>query len=113
MARSPIYDTQTRLRWSEVWVDDANKPVDLTNPDTSAAVITLRILWPDGTPHDGTGTGIAVDMKNGKFKWKVIPGDFPAVITGPTIYFCQYIATWSNNEKLDGDLFQITALKGI
>lgn len=116
MARSPIYSGQTRLRWSETWLDDSKNPIDLTNPDTSPATITLRILYPDSTLHDGTGTVTYTDMKNGKFKYLVKPVDFPAPATAllPAInYTCQYVCTYANGEILNGDFFQVAMLKSI
>jgi hypothetical protein len=116
MARSPIYSAQTRLRWSETWLDDSKVPVDLTNPDLSPATITLRILDAANAATTGTGTVTPVDMKNGKFKYQVKPADFvfPALFTDPpTKYNCQYVCTYVNGEILDGDFFQITCLKSI
>lgn len=116
MARSPIYSTQTRLRWSETWLDDSKNPVDLTNVDTTNATITLRILYPDGSAHAGTGTPTPINQAKGQFKYQVVPGDFPAPAnaTLPAIhYLCQYVCTYSNGEILEGDIFDIASLKSI
>lgn len=117
MARSPIFSNQTRLRWSETWLDSSRKPIDLRNPDTSNATIILRIMNTDGSnAHTGTGVVTPVDMANGKFKYQVVPADFvfPTLPSDPhIIQVCQYICTYANGEILDGQFFQIATLKAI
>lgn len=116
MARSPIYSNETRLRWSETWLDDSKNTVDLTNPDTSNGVITLRILYPDNSQHLGTGQVTPVNQSKGTFKYQVVPADFPPPATPNLpgiVYTCQYLCTYANGEILTSDFFQVTSMKAI
>lgn len=116
MARSPIYSTQTNLTWTETWLKDDRTAKDIRNPDTTNSVITLRILYPDGSSHVGTGAVTYVNLQAGRFNYKVVPGDFPApaLPSDPHIvYTCQYVVTYNNGLIDDGDFFQISMLKAI
>lgn len=116
MARSPIYSTETNLTWQETWLTSARTPKNLRNVDLSNATLSLRILYPDGSSHVGTGAFTPVDMANGRFNYKIVAADFPApaLPTDPHIvYTCQYVCSYSNGQVALGDFFQISMLKAI
>jgi hypothetical protein len=96
-----LYVGETHVTFNAAWTDDAGSPVDLTNPDTTNAVLSLR--WGSNTrgiaSRDGDGTFSGGPRNTGHFKYAVSANDVAAA----NVWLMQFKATYADGTVLFAD----------